>query len=115
MSTDRLASPEPDVVSRSGITVDRRRHTVTVQDEIVNLTPSEFRLLETLIRQPGRVFSRVELMHAALGEDALVTERTIDVHIRGLRKKLGEAAQAIATVRRAGYFFRDPDMGSDVP
>jgi two-component system phosphate regulon response regulator PhoB len=51
-------------------------------------------------------------MRLALGEDALVTERTIDVHIRGLRKKLGDAAQAIGTVRRGGYFFQAPSTGS---
>ena len=72
--------------------IDRERHRVTVEDELLDLTPSEFGLLEALIRQPGRVFSRSELIDAALGGDSLVLERTIDVHIRSLRKKLGDRA-----------------------
>ena len=71
------------------------------------LTRSEFRLLDTLIRQPGRVFHRTELIDAALGEDTMVMERTIDVHIRALRRKLGERADVIETVRGVGYRFRD--------
>ena len=68
---------------------------------------SEFRLLDTLIRQPGRVFDRAELIDAALGEDPMVLERTIDVHIRALRKKLGENADLIETVRGVGYRFKE--------
>ncbi|MGI9516533.1 MAG: winged helix-turn-helix domain-containing protein [Pirellulaceae bacterium] len=72
------------------------------------MTPSEFRLLDTLIRQPGRAFDRSELIDAALGPDTLIMERTIDVHIRSLRKKLGEpAAERIQTVRGIGYRFQE--------
>jgi two-component system phosphate regulon response regulator PhoB len=60
------------------------------------------------VRQPGRVFSRSELIDAALGGDSLVLERTIDVHIRSLRKKLGPHAALVETVRGIGYRFRDP-------
>ena len=60
-----------------------------------------------MIRQPGRAFDRSELIDAALGTDTLVLERTIDVHIRSLRKKLGEENQLIQTVRGIGYRFRD--------
>ena len=74
--------------------IDRERHRVTSEDELLDLTPSEFGLLEALIRQPGRVFSRSELIDAALGGDSLVLERTIDVHIRSLRKKLGDRGAA---------------------
>ena len=70
--------------------IDRERHRVTADDQMLDLTPSEFGLLEALIRQPGRAFSRSELIDAALGDDSLVLERTIDVHIRSLRKKLGQ-------------------------
>jgi two-component system phosphate regulon response regulator PhoB len=72
------------------------------------LTRSEFKLLETLIRQPGRAFDRSELIDAALGEDTLVLERTIDVHIRALRKKLEDQADLIETVRGVGYRFKEP-------
>ena len=65
-------------------------------------------LLEALIRQPGRVFSRSELIDSALGGDSLVLERTIDVHIRALRQKLGPHAILVETVRGVGYRFRDP-------
>jgi two-component system phosphate regulon response regulator PhoB len=98
---------EHDVVSRAGITLDRRRYRVSVDGQQVELTKSEFRLLDTLIRQPGRAFDRTELIDSALGEDTLVLERTIDVHIRALRKKIGPNADAIETVRGVGYRFRE--------
>jgi DNA-binding response OmpR family regulator len=70
----------------------------------LRLTPTEHRLLETLRGQPGRVFSRKELVVLAM-PGTKVLERTIDVHIRGLRKKLGQQATRIRTVRRGGYCF----------
>jgi two-component system phosphate regulon response regulator PhoB len=91
-----------------GIMVDRERHRVTVEEQPLDLTPSEFSILEMLVRQPGRVFSRPELIDAALGGGSLVLERTIDVHIRTLRMKLGQHAVLIETVRGIGYRFRDP-------
>jgi DNA-binding response OmpR family regulator len=103
----KITEDETDVVTRLGITLDRRRYRVTVDEDIVDLTKSEFRLLDTLIRQPGRAFDRSELIDSALGEDTLVLERTIDVHIRALRKKIGEKAEAIETVRGIGYRFRE--------
>ena len=80
----------------------------------MELTRSEFRLLDTLIRQPGRVFQRSELIDAALGEDTMVMERTIDVHIRALRRKLGDKADVIETVRGVGYRFRDATRQEEV-
>ena len=59
--------------------------------------------------QPGRVFHRAELIDAALGEDTMVMERTIDVHIRSLRRKMGKKADLVETVRGVGYRFRDND------
>src|SRR4029450_5912319 len=61
-----------DVTTKLGVTVDRRRHQATAEGKAVQLTRSEFRLLDTLIRQPGRVFFRTELIDAALGEDTMV-------------------------------------------
>ena len=83
---------------------------MTLVGKVLPLTRSEFRLLDTLIRQPGRVFHRAELIDAALGEDTMVMERTIDVHIRALRRKLGDAADVIETVRGVGYRFRDTEL-----
>jgi DNA-binding response OmpR family regulator len=97
-----------NVLVSQGVMIDRERHRATVEDRQLDLTPSEFSLLEALIRQPGRVFSRSELINAALGGDSLVFERTIDVHVRALRKKLGAHAELIETVRGVGYRFRDP-------
>lgn len=96
-----------DSITLFGLTVDRRRFVVTYEDETLKLTKSEFRLLDTLIRQPGRAFDRSELVDAALGEDTMVLERTIDVHVRALRKKMGGAADLIETVRGIGYRFKE--------
>jgi len=96
-----------ETISTGGIVIDRRKHSVSLNQRPLDLTPSEFRLLETLMRQPGRAFDRSELIDSALGADTLVLERTIDVHIRSLRKKLGDAANLIQTVRGVGYRFRD--------
>jgi two-component system, OmpR family, phosphate regulon response regulator PhoB len=93
--------------SKLGVTVDRRRHQAAIEGLSLALTRSEFRLLDTLIRQPGRVFERADLIDAALGGDTMVMERTIDVHIRALRRKLGQRADVIETVRGVGYRFRD--------
>jgi two-component system phosphate regulon response regulator PhoB len=93
-----------------GIVIDRHSHRALYRDQELLLTPTEFRLLEVLIRQSGRAFTRFELMDAAIGEDALVLERTIDVHIKSLRKKLGEAGDLIETVRGVGYRFHEPRM-----
>ena len=81
---------------------------LTYGAEALDLTPSEFALLNTMIRQPGRAHSRQDLIDAALGGDAIVLERTIDVHIRSLRKKMGSYADLIQTVRGVGYRFREP-------
>ncbi len=97
-----------DVIVSQGIMIDRRRHRATAGDRPLDLTPSEFGLLMALVRQPGRAFSRAELIDVALGDDAIVLERTIDVHIRALRKKMGRYADLVQTVRGIGYRLRDP-------
>jgi two-component system phosphate regulon response regulator PhoB len=102
-----VGQEDRDVIVNQGLMIDRRRHLVLAGDDTVNLTKSEFRLLEALMRQPGRVFSRAELIDSALGDDAIVLERTIDVHVRAVRKKLGPYALLIQTVRGVGYRFRE--------
>lgn len=99
---------EDTLLSCHGVVLDRIRHRAISDGQPLDLTRTEFRLLETLLRQPGRVFQRSELIDAALGEDTIVMERTIDVHIRALRRKLGDRADVIETVRGVGYRFRDP-------
>lgn len=96
-----------DVVEHAGIVVDKRSHRVLVKGRPVALTPTEFRLLDTMLRQPGRAFSRQDLMEAAIGDNAIVLERTIDVHVKSLRRKLGDAGAVIETVRGVGYRCRE--------
>jgi two-component system phosphate regulon response regulator PhoB len=96
-----------NVVDHLGIRLDRLRHQVSIHGKQVELTPTEFRLLECFLRQPGRAFTRSQLMDAAMGEEAVVLERTIDVHVKSLRRKLGRAGHLIETVRGLGYRFRE--------
>jgi two-component system phosphate regulon response regulator PhoB len=99
-------SESTDVIAHLEVRIDRVRHRAYANDRELDLTPTEFRLLECLVRQPGRAFSRSQLMDAAIGEGAVVLERTIDVHIKTLRKKLGDT-DLIETVRGVGYRFRE--------
>ena len=108
----RQAREEPGpvgpIIEGLGVAIDLHRHRATFEEVELPLTPTEFRLLEALVRQPGRAFSRHELMDSAIGSDAIVLERTIDVHVKSLRKKLGDGADLIETVRGVGYRFREP-------
>jgi two-component system phosphate regulon response regulator PhoB len=101
------ASEVGSVIEHLGVCIDRVRHRASVDGKELELTPTEFRLLECLLAQPGRAFSRPQLMDAAIGEAAIVLERTIDVHIKTLRKKLGTKQDYIETVRGVGYRFRE--------
>jgi two-component system phosphate regulon response regulator PhoB len=112
----RIEGPgEPgDVIEHCGIKIDRIRHRVTVEGEVLDLTPTEFKLLLCLLRQPGRAFNRHQLMGAAIGEGSIVLERTIDVHVKTLRhkiKKAGGADDRIETVRGVGYRLRESTDG----
>ena len=98
-----------DVIEHLGVCIDRVRHRATVRSQELDLTPTEFRLLECMVRQPGRAFTRHQLMDAAIGDGAIVLERTIDVHIKTLRRKLGDA-DLIETVRGVGYRFREAPL-----
>lgn len=95
-----------DIVSINGIEIDRLNHSVKVDGKELQLTPTQFQLLWTLVRVPNRAFSRNELIDRCRGADANSFERTIDVHIRSLRLKLGDRSGAIETVRGVGYRFR---------
>jgi two-component system phosphate regulon response regulator PhoB len=93
------------VISLHGLQLDRTLHLASLQDKPLDLTPTEFRMLWTLMSQPGRPFSRNELLETSRGDDANALERTVDVHVRALRKKLGPAEDLIETVRGIGYRF----------
>jgi two-component system phosphate regulon response regulator PhoB len=103
-------APTGTIIESQGVIIDRHSHKALYHDHELPLTPTEFRLLEVLIRQAGRAFTRYELMDAAIGEDAIVLERTIDVHIKSLRKKLKDAGELIETVRGVGYRFHEPRL-----
>jgi two-component system alkaline phosphatase synthesis response regulator PhoP len=83
------------------------RHEALLDGEKVDLTVTEFRLLHLLARRPGWVYTRYQIVDALHGEDYPVTDRSIDVQIVGLRKKLGRAGSYIETVRGVGYRFKD--------
>ncbi len=89
------------------ITIHPGRHEVLVKNDKVDLTPTEFGILHYLARRPGWVFSRYDIVNGVRGEDAIVTDRSVDVQIVGLRKKLGRAGDYIETVRGVGYRFKE--------
>ncbi|MFQ5590901.1 MAG: response regulator [Phycisphaerae bacterium] len=100
-------------LSSGPVRVDTERYEVTVDGVEVALTMTEFRLLSALVAAQGRLRSRDELIDRALGPDVAVTDRTVDVHIASLRKKLGQAAPCLQTVRGAGYRWRPPTSADD--
>jgi two-component system, OmpR family, alkaline phosphatase synthesis response regulator PhoP len=83
------------------------RHEVLLEGVPITLTTTEFRILHFLARRPGWVFSRDKIINAVKGEDYAVTDRSVDVQIVGLRKKLGSAGECIQTVRGVGYKFKE--------
>ncbi len=98
---------EGERIVRDGLVIDASRHEVVIDGESVIFTATEFRLLHFMASYPGRAFPRDHLMSRVIGEDAIVLDRNIDVHIGTLRKKLGEHRDLIQTVRGVGYRFRD--------
>ncbi|MEM9810130.1 MAG: phosphate regulon transcriptional regulator PhoB [Pseudomonadota bacterium] len=94
-----------DTVNCGDIEIDRTAHRVRRNGQEVHLGPTEFRLLDHLMQNPGRVFSREQLLNAVWGSDVFVEARTVDVHIGRLRKALSKHGQnnPIRTVRSAGY------------
>lgn len=89
------------------LVIDTARHEVRIDDALVNLTATEFKILHQLASQPGRAFTREQLLNRVVGQGVVVVDRNIDVHIRALRKKLGEGNQMIQTIRGVGYRLVD--------
>jgi two-component system phosphate regulon response regulator PhoB len=98
---------EEKKLSIGGITLDPARHQVDVGGRPVRLTSVEFKLLSMLMRRQGRVQERDRLLHEVWGYESVIDTRTVDTHVRRLRKKLGKAADAIETVRGFGYRLRE--------
>ena len=93
----------PKVVSVGNLEIDSDRFLVTVEGEPVTLTRTEFGILYALATSGSRVLTRNQLIDEAIGSDAMVTDRTIDVHVTSLRSKLGDARELVETVRGVGY------------
>jgi two-component system phosphate regulon response regulator PhoB len=104
----RAVEPEDsaDRLVRGPIEIDRTHHAVRIDGQPVTMTLSEFRILDLLLRRPGVVFSRYQIVDAVHGSDYPVTDRSVDVQIVGLRRKLGDCSDRIETVRGVGYRFR---------
>jgi DNA-binding response OmpR family regulator len=100
-----------DTLSVGPIDVDLAGHRARVDGKNITLTLTEFRLLTAILRARGRVLQRDQLIDSAMGSDAIVTDRTIDVHMTALRKKLGDARKYIQTVRGVGYRLAGDDSG----
>ena len=89
------------------VVVDKERHRVTVDGAKVDLTPTEFSILAFLVERPGFVHTREKLLNGVFGYDSAVYDRTVDAHIKSLRRKLGPAKDCIETVRGIGYRFKE--------
>lgn len=98
-----------ETILESGpVRLDSRRYEATVNSSLAPLTPSEFRVLHEVVSANGRVVPRSQLMMRAFGVDGAAESRRIDVHVVGLRRKLGPAATWLHTVRALGYAWRNP-------
>lgn len=96
-------APEDGVVTLGPVSIDIARHTVKLRKSAVQLTLAEFKLLSLLMSRPGRVFSRDQILEQISGSDVYVIDRNVDVHVRAIRKKFGNDADFIETVRGVGY------------
>ena len=99
--------PNKKRISIGDLVVDAVRHEVRLKGALINLTATEFKLLLQLAAQPGRAYTREQLLNRIVGRGVVVIDRNIDVHIRSLRKKLGHSGQLIQTIRGVGYRFVD--------
>jgi len=103
----RRRAPEQSggMVELGGLSLDADTHRVSWQTQPLKVGPTEFKLLQYLMRHPERVHSRGQLLDKVWGDHVYIEERTVDVHVKRLRESLGEAAKLIETVRGAGYRF----------
>ncbi len=103
----KIASVTKDHIEIDNLTIDTYKHEVTLRNETVPVTLTEFKLLHQLASKPGRVFTRDQLLDAVAGTETFVTDRTVDVHVASLRKKLKSYANRIVTIRGIGYKFKE--------
>lgn len=109
--TDVAKQPEkPEIFEFKGLRIDMKSYEVTVNGRKVNLSPTEFKLLHFLSRNPGRVYSRDQILDKVWGDESFVEPRTVDVHVRRLRAQIESDENSpvyIVTVRGVGYKFAD--------
>lgn len=98
---------EKSRITKDAFVIDTSSHEVTVDGVLKTFTATEFRLLHFFASHPGRVFSRDHLLSRVISDDAVIIHRNIDVHVRSIRKKLGESRDLIETVRGVGYKFKN--------
>ena len=103
----KSSSTTKDYIKIDTLTIDLYKHEVTIKNEPIHLTLTEFKLLHQLASKPGRVFTRDQLLDAVFGSETFVIDRTVDVHIASLRKKLKAYANRIVTIRGIGYKFKE--------
>lgn len=104
---DTTANASSDLLDFGLLKIENSKCRVHVNDIEINLTSTEFKILQMLAQRPGHVFTREQFISNILGEHVFVTGRTIDTHIAGLRKKLGDGSNMIETIRGIGYRFKD--------
>ena len=102
----RSSVPDAEMIIRGGLVISPGEHDVRVYNQSIRLTPTEFRVLQLLAQRPGWVFTRYQIVDWARGADISVTERSVDVHIVALRRKLGRFREMIETTRGIGYRFK---------
>ncbi len=102
------SNPETDIINIHGLTIDHNRHEVLLDSKKIYLSVTEFSILEYLASSPGFVFSRNQIIDTVKGDGYAVTERSVDVQILGIRKKLGDFGRFIETVRGIGYRMVSP-------
>jgi two-component system, OmpR family, alkaline phosphatase synthesis response regulator PhoP len=96
-----------EVLEVAGISLEVSKHKVVIDSDVIDLSTTEFDILKVLMASPGWVFSRNQIIDAVKGSNYPVTQRSVDVQILGLRKKLGEKGQFIETVRGVGYRLKE--------
>jgi len=99
-----------EVIVRGPLLIDPERYKVLLDEERLELTKTEFRILHLLARNPGRIFSRAQILTEARGELAAAFDRSVDAHVRTIRKKLGDHRDCIETVRAVGYRFSEEEL-----
>ena len=98
---------EKEIIKFNDLVIDSIKHQVTLKDQPLNLTSTEFKLLKFLASHPGKVFTREQLLNQVWAEDSFIVDRAVDVHIRRVRQKLLTCSDYIITIRGVGYRFKE--------